>query len=65
MHTGSGMAVCGFILGAAAFLGTRGVQPGRLGSYSRGKYDGAKLLRVPFLLLGVVGVVLIIVGELR
>jgi hypothetical protein len=63
VHVGTGLALVGFLLGGGAVLTTRArsadeFAPGMV----RGQFLGYRALRVPLLLLGVVGLVLIVVG---
>ena len=51
-------------MGDGAFLITCSADPSRLDSYSNGKYHGLRLLCIPLLVSGVVGIALIIAGEL-
>ena len=64
VRTGQGMAVVGLVLGGACLYTTRpGSRPAR-GAYNRGQDWMARVLAVPLLVVGVIGVVLWIVGSL-
>jgi hypothetical protein len=59
------MALFGLLLGGGSFLATRGERPSRSRPYARGKDRVGRVLALPLLVVGVVGLALWLIGSLR
>lgn len=63
----TGVKVAGVgIVGALImlFLGSKRIEPQRSNPYGRGKWSGARILRIPFIVLGVAGLVMMLIAVL-
>lgn len=65
VQTGQGMALVGLVLGAGSFLTTRPGSRRAAGPFGRGQDWATKLMAVPLLVIGVIGLVFWAVGSLR
>lgn len=65
VRTGQGMALVGLLLGAGCFVTTRPGSRRASGPYGRGQDSAAKVMAVPLLVIGVVGLLLWAVGAVR